>query len=430
MPGTTAQPKMEPPVGIRWAVLVFASLAMFGNYYVYDSIAPLASVFTEQLGFTDTQIGALNAIYSLPNIITVLISGLIVDRFGARGSTLAFTALCLVGTAVTAASPSFPMMALGRLIFGLGAEAMIVAVTAALGQWFKGRQLGFAFGLNLSLARAGSYAADLSPSWAERVYASGWQAPLLLSVVFALVSLVAACVYWVLDRGAERRHAQVRTKPPEKFAWSDLWKFDRSYWYIVGLCVTFYSVILPFRSTFSIKYFQDAHGLSLQKAGEMNGYVFLAAIFVTPLFGLLVDRLGRRSLLMAIGSLCLMPVFLILGYTRWDLWISTVMIGLAYSLVPAVLWPAVPYLVSEHRLGTAYGLMTMLQNIGLTVCNLLAGWLNDRAGASADHPSGYLPMLWMFALLSLAGIVFSVLLRRHEMGPRGHGLETLRARGL
>jgi MFS family permease len=411
-------------------VLLFISLAMFGNYYIYDSIAPIANLLQEQLGFSDIQLGTLNAIYSLPNVFMVLIGGILVDRLGTRRSTFVFTAICLVGALVTAYSYTFPMMAAGRLIFGLGAESMIVAITAALGHWFKGKQLGLAFGLNLSIARAGSYAADLSPTWARGVYESGWQAPLLLAAAFGLLSLAAAGVYWMLESRAEARYDLHRPAPSDRIVWSDLFRFDRSYWYIVGLTVTFYSVIFPFRSTFAIKYFQDAHGMSLAKAGEINGYVFLAAIFATPLFGFIVDRVGKRSLFMVVGSLLLLPVFIILGYSDWNLWITTVMLGISFSLVPAVLWPSVAYLVKEDRLGTAYGLMTMVQNIGLTVFNLAAGWLNDVNDAGAHNPDGYLPMLWMFGILSLAGLLFSVLLRGRESGPHGHGLETLKASGM
>jgi MFS family permease len=318
-----------------------------------------------QLGFTSTQVGTLNAIYSFPNIIMVLIGGVIVDRIGTRTATLVFTAICMLGAILTGLARSFPAMAAGRLVFGLGAESMIVAVTAALGQWFKGKQLAFAFGLNISIARAGSYAADLSPSWAKAAYAAGWQQPMLIAIGFGFISLVAAAVYFLLERGAAPRYTLGVPPPPDRVVWSDLWRFDRSYWYVVGLCVTFYSVIFPFRSTFAIEYFQNAHGLSLERAGQMNGYVFLAAIFATPLFGYAVDRLGYRSFFMAVGSLLLVLVFPTLIYTRWSLWVSTALIGIAFSLVPAVLWPSVPYLVEERRLGTAYGLMTMLQNIGL-----------------------------------------------------------------
>lgn len=400
---------------------------MFGNYYVYDSIAPLSNILQSELGFTSTQVGLLQAIYSAPNIVMVLIGGVLVDRFGARQATAGFTAVCLVGALLSAASGTFWIMALGRLIFGLGGESMIVAVTAVLGHWFRGRQLGFAFGVNLAIARAGSYAADLSPTWAGWAYDSGWRAPLLIAVGFAVISFGAAAVYWAMEESAARRYALPQARAAERFVWSDLVRFDRSYWFIVGLCVTFYSVIFPFRSTFAIEYFQNAQGLSLEQAGQMNGHVFLAAIFATPLFGLIVDRLGRRSIAMFFGSLLLLAVFPTLLYTDWDLWVSTVMIGIAFSLVPAVLWASVPYLVDSHRLGTALGLMTMLQNVGLTVVNVAAGRLNDWAGAGAANPAGYRPMLLLFTALSVAGLIFSLLLRRREAGPYGHGLETVRA---
>src|SRR5829696_821431 len=268
-----APPAPPPTAAWRWAALIAISVAMFGNYYVYDSVAPVADLLERQRGFSDTQLGTLNAIYSLPNIVMVLIGGIIVDRYGTRLSTLAFAVISLVGALLTALAPNFAGMAAGRLIFGLGAESMIVAITVAIGQWFVGRQLGFAFGVNLSIARAGSYAADLSTSWAKPFYAAGWQPPLWLAAGLMAVGVAGAVLYFVLERSAGRRFDLGQPPPPDRIVWSDLWRFDRSYWYIVGLCVTFYSVILPFRSTFAIKYFQQAHGLPLEQAGAMNGYV-------------------------------------------------------------------------------------------------------------------------------------------------------------
>ena len=420
-------PTNPPPAVWRWAVLVAISIAMFGNYYVYDSIGPVADSLQRLVGFTDTQIGTLNAIYSFPNIVMVLVGGVIVDRFGTRLSTLAFALICLVGAIITALSPLFPVMAAGRLIFGLGAESMIVAVTVAIGQWFVGRQLGFAFGVNLSIARAGSYSADLSTSWFKGLYDAGWQPPLLFAAAMSAVGVVGCIIYYGLDRYLAPRYAVPRPAPSERFVWSDLWRFDRSLWYVILLCVTFYSVIFPFRSTFAIKYFQHAHGMSLQDAGALNGYVFLAAIFATPAFGFMADVLGRRAAFMAFGCFLLAAVFPILAYTDLNLWITTVMIGIAFSLVPAVMWPAVPYLVEPSRLGTAYGLMTMVQAIGLTAINLVAGALNDANGAGADNPGGYTPMLWMFMILSLLGFVFAYALHVREVGPQGHGLESIKA---
>jgi MFS family permease len=403
-------------------VLVAVSLALFGNYYTYDSVAPVADTLQRVLGFTDTQLGTLNAIYSFPNIVMVLVGGLIVDRYGTRLSTLLFSMVCLAGAILTALSPLFPVMAAGRLLFGIGAESMIVAVTVVIGQWFVGSQLGFALGLNLSIARAGSYSADLSTSWFKGLYDRGWQPPLWLAAAFMATSVVACAAYYWVERRAEERF-QLAAANTDRIVWRDLLRFDRSYWYVVGLCVTFYSVIFPFRSTFAIKYFQHAHHLSLQEAGALNGYVYLAAIFGTPLCGLLADRLGQRAALMAAGTFLLAAAFPILVYTDWNLWVTTVMIGIAFCLVPAVLWPTVARLVEPNRLGTAYGLMTVLQNVGMMLVNLLAGRLNDTSRASAENPSGYAPMMWMFLLLSLMGFVFAAALRAREKSAMGHGLE-------
>lgn len=412
-----------PPAAVRWTVLILISLALFGNYYAYDSIGPLADSLQRLLGFTDTQIGTLNAIYSFPNMVMVLVGGVIVDRVGTRLATVLFASVCLVGAVVTALSPSFKVMALGRLLYGLGAESMIVAITVAIGQWFVGRQLGFAFGVNLSIARAGSWAADISPTWAKPFYDRGWQPPLWLAAALAGTALLASLAYFLVERDAARKYELAEAAPTDRIIWGDLVKFDRSFWLVMGLCVAFYAVVFPFRSTFAIKYFQHAHGLGLEAAGAMNSHVFLAAIFATPLFGLMVDRTGHRALFMAAGSLCLFAAFPLMAYTHASLAWPTVLLGIAFSLVPAVIWPAVPYLVEAKRLGTAYGLMTMLQNIGMMVFNLAAGTLNDANRAWKANPGGYLPMLWMFALLSLAGFGFAMLLRLRERGPGGHGLE-------
>ncbi len=118
---------------------------MMGNYYIYDSISPLADLLKTQLGFSDSNIGLLNAIYSFPNIIMVLIGGLLIDRIGTKTSVLIFTALIMLGSIVTAITGNIWLMSAGRLIFGLGAESMIVAITTIIARWFKGKELSFAF---------------------------------------------------------------------------------------------------------------------------------------------------------------------------------------------------------------------------------------------------------------------------------------------
>ncbi len=392
-------------------MFVAVALAMIGNYYVYDSIGPVAELLSRQLGYSDTRIGILNAVYSLPNIVMVLIGGILVDRFSARAVTLATTIICFAGAVLTASGAEFATMVVGRLLFGLGAETMIVAVTVALAQWFVGRYFALLFALNLTFARLGSYLADRSPSFASDLYAQGWQPPLWLAAGFAAMAVAGAIVYWLIDRREAARGTLAIAPPGDRFEWRNLLRFRAEYWLIVALCVTFYSVIFPFRSTFSIKYFQEAHGLTLEAASTLNSHVFLAAMFATPAFGLLVDRIGRHAPLLTLGALTLPASFAMLAFAgSTSLAVATILIGIAFSLVPAVLWPAVPRYVEASQLGTAFGLMTALQQTGVFLANIAAGGINDASGAGAANPAGYDGMLWFFGSISMAAFASAVLL--------------------
>lgn len=413
--------KPEPSPFFRWGILIVISLAMFGNYYIYDSISPLADLLVKQLDFTNSDIGLLQGIYSVPNIIMVLIGGMIIDKIGTRISTFIFTFLCLVGAVITASFPDITTMAIGRLIFGLGAESMIVAVTTVIGRWFKGKQLSFAFGLNLTLARLGSFAALNSPSWAKDLY-EFWQYPLLISVGAGVLAIACAILYWGMDSHAEKNYSLRPVPKQDKIVFSEVFKFSTSYWFVVLLCVTFYSAVFPFQ-TFAVKFFVEAHDTTREFGGFLSSTLTLSAMILTPLFGLFADYIGKRSLLMMFGSLLLVPVYLLMAYTEISLYIPMALMGISFSLIPAVMWPAVAIIVDESRLGTAYGLMTMIQNVGLAGFNFLIGWANDYSGASAANPSGYNLGMWIFSMLGIFGLIFSFLLRKAETGPNGHGLE-------
>ena len=432
--------KPQPSKTYRWVVLVWVSLAMFGNYYVYDALSPLADVLKQQLGFSDSNIGLLQAIYSFPNIFTVLIGGVLIDRIGIRRSTLLFGVLCLVGSIITFLTPHLWLMAAGRLVFGMGAESLIVAVTTALAKWFRGKELSFAFGINLLIARAGSFAALNSPSWARSAY-TYWRTPFEIAAVVCSLCVIGAVVYWVMEVHAEKSYS-LGEASTDKVVFGDLFKFGASYWYIVALCIVFYSAIFPFQ-TFAVKFFIEAHHTSREAGGFLSSILTLFAMFATPLFGLLVDKVGKRALLMMVGSLLLIPVYLMMAYLpsahhvvldlpRFGvlelpllLLVTMGMMGVAFSLIPAVMWPSVAYIVDQAKLGTAYGLMTMIQNIGLFGLNLLIGWANDHGAASAQNPAGYRLGMQIFSVLGFLGMFFAFLLRQRETGPHGHGLETI-----
>lgn len=425
-----------PPTLYRWAVLLFVSLAMFGNYYVYDSTGPVFDLLKEQLEFTDQQLGGLYTAYSIAAVMVLLAGGYLIDRWGTRRSIMLFAIICLGAAFMTAASSEYPIMLGGRFFLGMGAEPLIVAVTTALAKWFKGKELSFAFGLNLTISRLGSASADWSTTWARPLYAN-WQDPLWLATAVAGVSVTGALLYWIMENRADGRYRLAAAEQTEKIERKGLYSFSPSYWYIVALCVVFYSTVFPFRA-FAIYYFQQAHGLEREAAGMLSSLLPIAAMIATPLFGLLVDRIGKRSFFMAIGSIILLPLFLIVTYAPpgpeitigsaavpLTLLLVMLLLGLAFSLIPAVMWPSVAYIVEERRLGTGYALMTLCQQVGMAFVPWFIGFLNDRFNASADNTAGYAAGMWAFTVLASLGLFFSFMLWRQEKGPRSHGLETI-----
>jgi len=413
--------KKVPSPFYRWSVLILVSLAMFGNYYIYDSIAPIADMLKSALGFSDVDIGSLYSIYSFAAVFILMISGPIIDRIGVKASILIFGTISSIAALVTALSSEYYVMLAGRLMLGFGAEPLIVAITTALAKWFKGKELGFAFGINLTIARLGSFAADWSPTWGSSFY-NNWSDPLYVAFIIGLTCVIGGLTYWFMESYAERNYELGEAAETDKFVFSEMFNFEKSFWYIVILCVTFYSAVFPFR-TFAIKFYMEAHGASREFAGQLNSALIFASMIATPLFGLLADKIGKRATMMMFGSILILPVYLMLVYSGITLYVPIIMLGIAFSLIPAIMWPSVAYLVKQNRLGTAYSIMTLIQQIGVFAFNYLLGWSNDISGASAENPGGYAMGMWILSILGIIGFIFAYLLRREEKSENGHGLE-------
>ena len=411
----------------RWWALLLVSLAMFGNYYAYDALNPVVDLLRSQRGLDYAQVGMLSTVYNVAALLVLLLGGYAIDRWGTRRAIPLFAAICVVAAALTAAAPNYETLLAGRFLLGIGAEPLIVAATTVLAKWFSGRELGFAFGLNLSISRLGSASTDWSTSFAEPLYAT-WQDPLWLATGVASVGLVAALLYSRMEGRTAPASGSGQAAIEPRLPLRELYAFGRAYWYVVALCVVFYAAVFPFRS-FAIDYFQQAHGLGREAAGLLSSLLPMAAIVATPLFGLWADRSGKRALFMLVGTVLLLPLFLaasylppgpLLGLPFTDVAVPATLLGVmlalgvVFSLIPAVMWPAVAYIVEERRLGSAYALMTFCQQIGWAVVPLAIGALNDGFQAGPQNTAGYAPGMWFYTALAAVGLCFAWWLWRLE----------------
>ncbi|GLH67639.1 MFS transporter [Geothrix edaphica] len=409
----------------RFTILIFISLLVVGSYFAYDSIGALATTLIKELHIDRATIGKLYAAYSVAAIAIVFFGGMLYDKLGPRKASLLFSCLVFLGAVVVAAAKTKWMLFTGRLIFGAGSESLIVVQSAIIARWFKGKEMAMAFGIALAISRLGTlFAFNTEELIADHFHS--FRTALWAAALLCLFSVLCNLVFVVMDRHGEKVLSLPTAGAGDKIVFSDIKKFTSSYWFVVLLCVTFYSAIFPF-TDLAADMFHDKWGLPsvnavaggfltkvfynfthmFTTAPGVTSIVIAASMIFAPFAGGLVDRVGRRASLMVLGSLLLIPAHLLLGITHWNPIPMMVVLGAAFVLVPAAMWPSVPLVVEESRVGTAFGLMTAIQNLGLGLFPLLNGWLRDKTGT-------YTSTQIMFAGLGLLGLIFAFLLLRAD----------------
>ena len=414
----------------RFIILAFAALMAFGSYFAYDSVGAIETTLIRVFHTDRAAIGTMYTMYSVAAVFAVLAGGFLIDRVGVRRASLIFSAFVVVGAAIVAGAPSLPVMYAGRVLFGIGSESLIVAQSAITARWFTGKELAMAFGITLTIARLGT----LFSFNTEELLASrfGYRGALWIAAALCLGSLICNWIYTLMDRHAEPILRLPEAGSGDKIAWSDIGKFRASYWFAVAICVTFYSAIFPF-TALATDFFHDKWGMPMA-SGEGLGFlagvfynfthmfntaqgatsiIIAASMVLAPFAGNFVDRVGHRASLMVLGSLLMIPAHLLLGITHASPVLSMIVLGAAFVLVPACVWPSVPLIVDPQRVGTAFGVMTAIQNIGLATFPLANGALRD-----ATH--GYTASQVMFAALGTCGLIFSLLLLRADRREGGH----------
>jgi nitrate/nitrite transporter NarK len=440
----------------RWLMLLLIASVQAANYYFYDSISPLKRMLEENFQFTNTDFGLFVSAYSIPNIFLLMCiwGGIILDRLGIRRTGFLFVILMTTGAFVTAYgasevysnggplfsifssflpeySPQLKMMLLGRFLFGLGAETSIVVVSKVIVKWFKGKELAMAFGLKIGIARSGSWAAFyFSPIIAAN--APHWTFAIWFAALLLAVALLFFLVYSIFDYRFDRQMKESnQRKESDQFHMKDLVKLltNKSFIYVALLCMTFYSAVVPFQS-FAPDFFLNKFGVSQAISGKIASLLSIGTVIFTPLVGLLVDRKGKSASLMILGSLMLVAIHMAFAFTRISPVFLMVLLGISFSLVPAAMWPSVARIVEEKRIGTAYGTMFAIQNLGLWAFPLLIGRILDITNkgispamvASGEAAYDYTYAISMLAMLGILGLLFAILLKREDK-KSGYGLE-------
>lgn len=449
----TVVKKLNESAAARWVVLMIVAFTMMTGYVVAKEMSPLQYLLELPLGeggmaWTSSEFGLFAGSRGFFNVffLMLFVGGIILDKMGVRFAGTLSCVLMLAGTAIdyyaiTFASPEptsivnlsllgihgaikhqVLLAAFGFAIFGIGYELCGITVSKIIVKWFSGKEMALAMGIQVALARLGTALALAgSPALARHF---GLSIPILVGLLSVGLGLIAYLLYCVMDTRLDKEiGATSDESEDEKFHFADMKVTIKNpgFWLITMLCMLYYSALYPFLD-FATKLMIAKYGVSPDLAGTIPAILPFTSIVLTPLFGAMYDRVGRGATIMIIGTVMLTIVLMVFALPLNASWMAVAMmlvLGIAFSLLPSVLWPAVPKIVPMKQLGTAYSIIYFIQNIGLMIIPIVIGSVLQRDTA-ADGTVDYTAAMWIFTGIGVAAIIVAVLLRvadhRHHYG--------------
>jgi MFS family permease len=396
----------------RWIALALISITMFFAYFFVDVVAPLQSLLEKSPYFWSPEVfGMLGGSEFFLNVFAffLIFSGIILDKMGIR-FTLITAGLTMVlgaglkyyaltdGFAATAFAtwlnsfftgiPASAKLAfVGFSIFGVGVEMAGITVSKTIVKWFKGKEMALAMGLEMATARLGVFAVfRLTPIFAEQ---GGVSNSVLWGLAFLCIGFLTFFAYTFMDAALDKQtNASGELVAEEEFKISDIGKIfsNPGFLAIAGLCVLFYSAIFPFQK-FATDMLASKLNLPIKEAAAYFSYFPIGAMVLTPFIGYYLDLKGKGATMMFYGAILLTVSHLIFALVPSESFnvviaiMTIVILGTAFSLVPASMWPSLPKIVEDRYLGSAYGAIFWIQNIGLLAVPILIGW-----SISASNP--------------------------------------------
>ena len=383
-----------------WIALACLVVPMFGSYYFDDMFSTVSQIFQEpgnlELGWDSANFGLYAGGYSFLCVFGgLIICGILLDKYGVRIVGSIFVGLMLLGSAIVtvaistkmAPATSLSIAYIGCMIFGLGSEIAGVAVTRSIAKWFKGKSMAFAMGLQLSIARLGTGLAMLIAPYLVVANAEGYyplsatNRPALVGLSLIFIGTILWAIFIAMDAKYDRQLGVVsqrgEQKEEDKFKFSDIIAVIKNprFIMIALLCVFFYCCVISFKK-FGTTIMIPRFGMDAEAAATMVASIAFFPVIFTPLFGALVDKVGKATSRMILGSVIVFLAHIIIGFApASDAWgyLSICFLGIGYSLVPSAMWPSVPKIIPEKNLGTAYSMIYFIQNLGMLTVPIFAG---------------------------------------------------------
>jgi MFS family permease len=328
-------------------------------------IPPLLPSLVSEIGLTHTQAGVLMGLFTLPGIFLAIPGGRVSDIIGPRSVALwSLALLCVGGFLMLPMHPWF--LFTGRLCSGIGGAVLVVVAPQIIARSFHGRELGLAMGIfNTAVPLGTIMAFNLLGFLAGR-----FSIPVVIMAT-ASFSLVPMIAFFLTYADTQQASTEIQASGSE-----NLKGLGGRIWLISLVWVLFNISILAY-FTYAIDHFISG-GMDGSAARFVSSLPMLLSIFLTPLAGLAMHRYGLRWSLPVVGCvLSSAAILLILTPDQTMIIVWSTLLGLGISMVPPAVFTIAGEVVPPSRVGTGFGVLTTIFNLGIFFGIPLIGHIRD-----------------------------------------------------
>jgi predicted MFS family arabinose efflux permease len=339
--------------------------------FQFQTVGSLGPVLVEVLSIEYAALGTLIGLYMLPGVLIALPGGVLGQRFGAKRVVVAGLALMVAGGLLMAAGASFPQLAAGRIVSGVGAVLINVLMTKMVADWFARREivtamslfvvswpLGIALGL-LVLAPLGT--------------AYWWSTAMHLGAAGALVALVLVALLYRDPPGAA-------PAAPAKLVIN----LKAREWFLVsvaGAIWALYNVAYIVLVSFAPAYF-ITRDYSLREASWIVSVIGWGLLATIPASGYLAERFRLPNTVMIIAFVIAIAAAAALPFSTSPVAVF-LLIALAFGLPGGLIMALPPQVLRPESRAAGLGVYFTWYYVGMALLPGLAGMSRDVTGSPA-----------------------------------------------
>ncbi|MDP3059073.1 MAG: MFS transporter [bacterium] len=287
----------------KWAVWGALSMAFFIVFFHRYSTAVVADDLIKTLALSSKQLSALASMYFYSYAIMQIPSGILADYLGPRKTSTIGMLLAAVGSIAFGLSQTFFMASMARLLVGIGVSVVFISTLKTQAVWFRTREFATISGLTSFIGNLGGVSA--TAPLAFLVVALGWRNTfLLVGVVSFLVAIIVYCV--VRDTPEEIGLTSYNSIPLAKGIKLSLGLGlvlkNKQTWPVTVLLTTIMGGLMSVSGLWGVLYLMHSFGLNKNTAATYLLAMTLGVMIGSTLWGFIADKLGRKKVLLVLGS--------------------------------------------------------------------------------------------------------------------------------